>query len=135
MKKPTTYYLLPTTYLSRKGFTLIELLVFSAIFTMVMIAFVAVLVAFTRIQVRQAATVEVNGQSQFLLQTIQRYVEESSAVEIPENVSTSTLKLRMPASGADPTYIYLSGGVVYLRQTQSGQAQALTSNRVTISNL
>lgn len=133
MKRPT-YYLLHTTY-SKKGFTIIELLIFSAIFAISSVAFIVILIAVTRIQVRQGAAAEVSGQSQFLLQTIQRYVEQSSLVEVPLDTATTTLKLRMVTSTTDPTYIYLSGGTAYLRETDAGVAVPLTSSRVTVSDL
>jgi len=120
---------------SEGGFTLLELLIFSGIFAMVMISFITILVAVTRIQTRQGAVAEVNQQSQFLLQLIQYYTERSSLIEMPQDISTTTLKLRMASSSEDPTYIYLAGTTVYLRQTESGSGQALTSSRVEVSNL
>lgn len=120
---------------SRKGFTLIELLIFSAIFSLIMVAFIAILVSVTKVQTRQYALAEVNGQSQFILQTIERLVAQSSVVDMTAGESSSTLKLRMAASSSDPTYIYLSSGTVYLKETDSGQAQALTTSRVTVSSL
>ncbi|MDO8536904.1 MAG: type II secretion system protein [bacterium] len=133
MRKPT-YYLLHTTY-SRRGFTIIELLVFSAIFVLVMISFISILVVITRVQSRQSAVAEVNQQSQFLLQQIQYYIERASLVELAQDTTTSTLKLRMAASSSDPTYIYLSGSTVYLRLTDAGAAQALTSGKVNVTAL
>lgn len=120
---------------SRDAFTLVELLIFSAIFSIIAVAFLAALVSTVQVQTRQAAAAEVNQQSQFLLQTIEHYVETSSLVELSSDAATTTLKLRMASSTADPTYIYLSGGTVYLQQTDAGTAQPLTSSRVTVSNL
>ncbi len=101
---------------------------------MVITVFVSVLVSITRIQVRQNANAEVNSQSTFLLQTIQRYVEQSSLVEANSDSVSSTLKLRMASSSADPTIIYLSNGTVYVQQS-STPAFALTSGKITVSNL
>jgi hypothetical protein len=81
------------------------------------------------------ASNEVNQQSQFLLSTIQRYVERSSLIELPTGVSTSTLKLRMASSSEDPIYIYLSGNAVYLKQTDSGTPQVLTTSKVNVTSL
>lgn len=119
---------------ARAGFSLIELLLFVAIFSGSMIGFLAILVAVTRVHVRQLAAAEVNGQSQFLLQNIQRYIERSSLVEMPTDTSTTTLKLRMASSTEDPTYIEVTDGVAYLKQTDAGALKALTSNRVTVTN-
>ncbi len=141
MKKFTTYHLPPTTYYtyrSKKGFTIIELLAFSAIFAIVMVAFITMMVAVIRIQSRQSAAAEVNQESQFLLQQIQYYIERSSLVELNQDIATSTLKLRMAASSLDPTYIYLSSGTpgtVYLQQTATGTPQPLTTPRVNVTSL
>lgn len=137
MRLPTTYHLLPTSpsRAPRAGFSLLELLIFSAIFTMVILAFITILVAVVRVQARQYAAAEVNQQSQFLLQQIQYHVERSSLVELPQDVATSTLKLRMSATSSDPMYIFLSGGVVYLQRTDGGAQNPLTSNKVIVSDL
>lgn len=119
----------------RRGLTLIELLVFSAIFAIVMATFISVLVSTTRIQSKQYALAEVNSQSLFTLRTIERLVAQSSLVDIPVGQATSSLKLRMPDSSSDPTYIYLSGGVVYVKYTDSGSPEPLTSSRVNVSSL
>lgn len=119
----------------KQGFTLLELLIFIAIFTIVMVIFFNVLISMSRVQVRTIASSEVNQQSQFLISTIQRYVESSSLIELPANISTSTLKIRMPKSSDDPIYIYLSNNVVYLKQTDSGTPQALTTSKVNVTNL
>jgi Tfp pilus assembly protein PilE len=132
--KKSTYYLLPTTY-SRKGFTVIELLIFSAIFAVVSIAFVAILLTITRVQLRETSIAEVSQESQFLLQSIQRYIENSSLIEMPADVPTSTLKLRMPSLANDPTYVYLSSSTVYVKETNGGAAVPLTSSRVLVSSM
>ncbi len=120
---------------SKNGFTLIELMIFSAIFSVIMIAFISILVAITTVQGRQSGVSEVTQQSQFLLQQIQYYVERSSLIEMNSDVATDTLKLRMAASAEDPIYIYLSNNTVYIKQTDGGIAQPLTSNKVLVSNM
>lgn len=117
----------------REGFSVLELLMFSAIFTVVMIIFVTILVAVVRVQGRQSSVAEVNQQSQFLLQQIQYFVERSSLIDMPQDASTSTLRLRMPAASEDPTSITLSGGTAYLQQ--GGAQTPLTSNKVSVSSL
>jgi prepilin-type N-terminal cleavage/methylation domain-containing protein len=122
---------------NNKGFTLIEVLVFLAIFTIIMTVFLAVLISISGVQVRNISSNEVSQQSQFLLLTIQRYVESSSLIDMPADVTTSTLKLRMARDSEDPIYIYLntSDNIVYLKQTNSGTPQALTTPRVKITTL
>lgn len=119
----------------RGGFTLVELLVFMGIFTTVVLAFISIFVSVTRIHVRELAAVEVNTQSQFLLQTIQYYVERSSLIEMSADATTSTLTLRMSATAEDPTTIYLSDGQVYLRKTAGGTPEPLTSPQIEVVSL
>ena len=126
----SNFYLLT----SNKGFTLIELAIYAAMFAVASVAFIAILVSITKVQVRQSAVAEVNQQSQFLLQNIQRYVESSSMVEMAQDSVTSTLRLRMSSSTFDPTLIYLSGGTIYLQEA-GGAPQALTSGKVNITDM
>lgn len=131
---PKSYFLIPRLG-SRSGFTILELLIFSAIFTLASVAFIGILASVSRVQVRQGSAAEVTTQSQFLLQTIQRLVEQSSVVEMAANAPTSTLKLRMASSSADPTYVYLSSSTVYLKATDSGVPEQLTSGRLSVTDL
>lgn len=119
----------------KAGFTLIEFLIFIAIFSVIMTVFLSVLISVSSIQIRSISSYEVNQQSQFLLSAIQRYVENSSLIEMPAGISTSTLKLRMPNSSEDPLYIYLSNNTVYLKLTDSGSSQALTTSKVKVTSL
>lgn len=119
---------------SRRGFTLIELLLAIAIFSFVIVAFITMFLVITRVQVRQSSLAEVNSQSQFLLQEIQYYVEQSSLIDMPTDTPTTTLKMRMPGAAIDPTIITLASGTLYLQQG-TGTLQALSSNKVSISNL
>jgi prepilin-type N-terminal cleavage/methylation domain-containing protein len=118
----------------KQGFTLIEVLVATAIFTMVIIAFISVFVVVAGIQARQTASAAVGDTSQLLLQKIQYYVQSSSYVSTTPDLSVSTLTLRMPSSSIDPTVISLVGGTVYLQQA-GGATQPLTPNNVVVSNL
>ncbi len=136
---------------SRGGFTLLELIIFSAIFSLVAVTFVAILVSIVRIQAKESASAAVNRESQFLLQTIQRYVEESSMVDMDfTGAVTTTLVLRMASSssdtctpgdacftGFDParTFIYATGGVAYVREKTGGTPEPLTSSKVVVDRL
>ncbi|MBI4094290.1 MAG: hypothetical protein HY436_00600 [Candidatus Liptonbacteria bacterium] len=89
----------------RTGLTLIELLIFAAIFLVISVVFVAILITITRVYVRQSAVAEVNQQSHFLLQTIQRHVEESSVLDndaMPAGAAVPELRLYVPAA---PEYV------------------------------
>lgn len=119
---------------SRRGLSLVELLLFAGIFSAVMIGFITIMVAVIRVQSRQSAAVEVNQQSQFLLQQFQYYIERSSLVEMPQDASLDTLTLRMREAPEDPTVIRLSGGVVYIKKGAAPEEQ-FTTTKVTVSNL
>lgn len=135
-KLSTTYHLPPTD--KRSAFTLLELVLFTAIFSVIIIAFISVLVSITSTQVRQTAVTEVNQQSQFVLQALQFYVQRSSLIEEGSDIATTSVKLRMPASvlgspsSEDPTLIFASGTQVFSK-VGSNAPQALTSNRVLVS--
>ena len=138
-----------------KGFTLLELVIFMAIFALISISFVAVLISILRVQNRETSLAEVNRQSQFVLTTIQRYIEESSLIETQvSDTATSTLILRMASStdysySPNPpplgtytfspspakTFIYLANNKIYLKEFQNGDPQALTSDRVVVDQL
>lgn len=119
---------------SRKAYTLIELLIFVAIFTVAIGAFIGMLVMSVRLQARQSSAGNVQQESSALLQQLQYYAQNSSLIDIPIDTATTTLRLRMSSSTLDPAIITLASGTIYLKQG-SGTTTALTSNRVTVSNL
>lgn len=118
----------------RAGFTLIELIIFTAIFTVGMGAFLSVFTNVSGVAVRQGSTAEVQSQSQFLLQTVQHYVERSSMVSTTVNATTTTLMLRMSSTTEDPVIINMNGTAVQLK-IGNGAAQNITSNKVQVSDL
>jgi len=124
----------PSSSSQRTGFTLIEMLISITIFSMIIIAFIGILVIVTQIQVQSSSTASVNQESQFLLQKIQLYVETASLIGIATSTPTSTLKFYVASSSLDPSFITLSSGTVYLQQG-GGTLQALTSGKVNVSNL
>jgi prepilin-type N-terminal cleavage/methylation domain-containing protein len=82
-----------------RGFTLIELLVYVAIFAIVAGIFSGILVVALRVQSQQTGLVEVNNQLNFVMQTIQRLVRESSTIDSPSpGASASTLNLTRAGS-------------------------------------
>jgi hypothetical protein len=109
------------------------MVVFTAIFSVTIIAFISVLISITRTQVRQTAVAEVNQQSQFVLQALQYYTERSSLIETDSNAATTSIKLRMTDTLEDPTLVFASGTQIFSK-IGSDPAQALTDNKVVISN-
>jgi prepilin-type N-terminal cleavage/methylation domain-containing protein len=119
----------------KKGVTLIEMLVSVSIFSIIIIAFVGILLVVTEVQVQSSSSMAVNQESQVLLQKLQYYVETASLINIPTSTVTSTLQFFVASSSADPSYITLSSGTVYLQQTGSGPLLALTSPKVNVTGL
>lgn len=121
----------------KKGFTLVELLVFTAIFTTLVIGFVAVLIKFLGVQTYQAGENDVASQGQFLVQQLQYYIQSARLVDMPVDTAETTLVLRESnaSSSIDPMKIMLIGRTVYLTQGPTGVLQPLTSNKVSVSNL
>lgn len=119
----------------KKGFTIIEMLIASAIFTVIAIAFIGILSVVMQVQVQSSSAAAVNQESQFLLQKLQYYIQTAGIIDIPTSTPTSTLKFDVASSSLDPSYITLASGTVYLQQPTGGTLQALTSNRVKVTNL
>ena len=120
-------------YGQKNGFSLVELLIYIAIFAVISIFLVAILTTFTKIQVQQTASNEVNHQISFISSVVKQMVQNSSLVDMTDGVTTSTIDLRMSSSSADPTLIYASGTVVYLEQGNSSPV-ALTNSNVNVTN-
>jgi type II secretory pathway pseudopilin PulG len=118
----------------KNGFTLLEIVIFVGMFSLVVVAFMSIFVSVSQVTLRQTSASEVASQSQFLLQTIQYYVERSNNIEMPADTATTTLRLRMPSNVEDPTTIQLSGTSVTI-QSSSTPAKVLTSSKVNITNL
>lgn len=137
---------------NRGGFTLLELLIFSAIFAVVAITFTAVLISISGVYVEQSASITVNQETQFVMQTIQRYIENASLIEHDiasgqSEVASNTLILRMASSSVladapggtlynDRTKIFTQNGTVYIKEGDTaGTNQPLTSDRVVVDKL
>jgi type II secretory pathway pseudopilin PulG len=140
---------------SRKGFSLVETLLYVAILGIVAVLFTSIFGVTTRVQLEEASANEVANQLNFALQTIERLVRESSAVEAscpnvnpaacpsgngddPDTngvVEVAYLKLRMPESSNDPTCISLveddavthRGSIRVVQGTGSGPEQCKAS--------
>ncbi|OGG42467.1 hypothetical protein A3A21_02650 [Candidatus Jorgensenbacteria bacterium RIFCSPLOWO2_01_FULL_45_25b] len=98
------------------GFSLIELLMYIAIFAVSATLLIGILTTVTRVQGRQQSEAVVTKQITFVNQTIQRIVHESSLIDMPSGVASSSLTLRMASSTGDPTRIYVSNGRLYIKE-------------------
>lgn len=135
-----------------EGFTLVELLVYTSILAIVSGLMVGVLSTLVRVQNQETSLLEVSEQSQFLLQSIQRNIRDSSAIIVKTATTTtpldqdsnpaegSVLRLKMRGSGATSTVtIYLEGTTVKVAErdddTLVETVSSLTSDRVSVSSL
>lgn len=109
----------------KKGFTLIELLVFFSIFTIVIVAFITILVSLTNVQGNESAVSAVNEESQYLLQQIQYYVSSARLVDMTQDIAQNKLTLREFSSSQDPTYI--SSGISFVQSTSTAADGATSS--------
>lgn len=118
-----------------KGFSLIELLIYIGIFVASSVFLVSILIIFTRIHLQQTSINTVNQQISFVNNTVQRLVRQSSLIDIPAGVSTSSLTLRMASSSKDKTSIYLDSdeNVIYMTQGTSTPV-ALTDTNVEVED-
>jgi type II secretory pathway pseudopilin PulG len=125
----------PRQSVSQGGFSLLELLIYIGILGAVSGVLVGILSTVTTTQVQESSQNDVTGQLNFVTQTIQRLVRSSSLIELDAGVATTTLKLRMPNLVNDPTYVYLSNGQIYVKVTDTGSPQTITSNSVNVDSL
>jgi type II secretory pathway pseudopilin PulG len=124
--------------MNKKGFSLIEIIIYLGIISIIAITFFRILGVSTRIQVSQVAANEVANQTNFVMQTIQRLVRESSAVMVSSaNPCTSTsdnvnddgallgtdqtcLKLRMKDSKDNPDTVGARDPIFIWKDSASG---------------
>jgi type II secretory pathway pseudopilin PulG len=117
-----------------RGFTLIELLVYTAILVIVAGLLVGVLTIITQIQQKESASTEVAGQLNFVMQTIQRLVRESSNFEIEAGAVASNLKLRMKNPTKDPTCLFLANNVIKLAEGPGANPNNCTNTTSDLTN-
>jgi prepilin-type N-terminal cleavage/methylation domain-containing protein len=123
------------TIMNNKGFTLIEVIIATAVMAIIGGLMTGIFYTVTSVNQRETAAGEVTSQLNFVTQTIQRLVRESSNVEIEAGISTTTLKLRMANSANDPTCVTLSAGAIRLAQgPDATSAENCVSNATDLTN-
>ncbi len=142
------------SHTNKNGFSLVEILVYLGILSIIAITFFRILGVSTRVQVSQVAANEVANQTNFVLQTIQRLVRESSAIMVsnvipctdtPNTVNDggallgtdqTCLMLRMRDSdpsapgSRDPIFIWLEPTGVIRMQEGAEEPSDLTTDKV-----
>jgi type II secretory pathway pseudopilin PulG len=115
-----------------KAFALIELIVYIAIFAIIATFLIGMLTTVTNVQIRQTSVNEVTEQLNFVSDTIQRTVQESSLINIPaDGAPYTTLVLGVSDPARHPTQIYEAGGIIYLEEGANGPIP-LTDARVNV---
>lgn len=121
----------------RNGFSLVEVMIYIAIFAVSSVFLVSILTVVTRVQLRQSSAHELDQQIAFVGDTVRRYVQKSSLIDLDPGVATTTLRLRMSASSTDTTLLYASGTAIYLEERTAGGSASitpLTDERVTVDS-
>ncbi|MCX7616324.1 MAG: prepilin-type N-terminal cleavage/methylation domain-containing protein [Patescibacteria group bacterium] len=131
MKKTSVSYL----FKNNQGFSLMEMLIYVGILGIVASVATGIFLSVTKVQTEQSAQVEISGQLNFAMQTIQRLIRNSSLVDINPGTPTTSLTLRMKDSAVDPTTIYLENGRIYVKEGANGTPQSITSDRVVVDSL
>ncbi|PIT92776.1 MAG: hypothetical protein COU08_00645 [Candidatus Harrisonbacteria bacterium CG10_big_fil_rev_8_21_14_0_10_42_17] len=121
----------------RKGFTLIELLIYLAIFSAIAGLFVSSLLVITRVQLHENSNTSLTEQINFVTQTIQRYIRESSTAMVNTTANCTTidddtttpmgnpiigtcLRLRMRDLARDPVCIYEENSTIKITEGPTG---------------
>jgi prepilin-type N-terminal cleavage/methylation domain-containing protein len=121
------------------GFTLIEVLIYVAIFSIVSGFFVGILLITLRVQGTQGGLVELSGQLNFAMQTIQRHVREATSISAPPGtgVPGATLTVNKPsgvvtiARGSCGTPAVPNAICV----TESGSTLPITTGKIGVTTL
>ena len=140
--------------INNRGFTLVELLVYVGIFAVVSGLMIGIMTTTLRVNQRESASAEATSQLNFVLQTIQRLVRESSAIIVNSNSANvdtddtvgsqqTLLVLRMKDSvgdnstDRDPIIIYAENNVIKMSEGRLGYQRVsdLTNSRVLADNL
>ncbi|MBI4991697.1 MAG: hypothetical protein HZB99_00575 [Candidatus Harrisonbacteria bacterium] len=116
------------------GFTLAEILIYTAIMAIVGTLFTGILITVTKIQNRQSTSAEVEQQTNLVLQNIQRYVRESSLIDIATGTPATTLILRLEDPARDPVNIYLANNQIFVREAANSPS-ALTTDKIKVDRL
>lgn len=121
--------------MKNKGFTLLELLIYVGIFAIVAGTFVGILTITLRVQGTQIGVVEISNQLNFAIQTIQRYIRESSTIDSP--VVGQTLTTLSLDTGAVTISLITSGncGTTPVTNAICVNGETLTTDKIRVSDL
>ena len=115
---------------SSYGFTLVEMLLYVALFVIASTFIVGILATVMRLKEREVGTVEVGEQLSFVTTLVKRLVGESSLIDMPVGVTTSTLTIRMSSSTLDATTLSVASGTIVMREGNGGSPVSLTDAKV-----
>ncbi len=124
-----------------RGFTLIELLVYASVLAITVGLLMGILTNVLRISSREAGSTEVAQQLNFVINTVQSVINDSSHIDsvyqtdnegtaCDENTNYCTLELRFASDSLDPTWIIGRSTGVYIKRNDGGSEELLTDDRV-----
>ncbi len=120
---------------NNKGFTLIEFVVYIAIFSSLALLLVNIFSGFIKIQNKQNFLNNLTQEFNFVSSVIERVVKNSSLIENPVGVETTTLILRMSQLEKDPTIIYFdkNSKKIYFKEGNN-ESVSLVSEKVIVKD-
>lgn len=114
-----------------KGYTLIELLIYVGLSLVVVTLFASVLITITRIQSQQNSSRIVINESNFVISTIKRSIQDATWLESHGN----WMALTTPSSSPEAIIFDVSGGVVRMQPNSTSPFQSLTTSAVVTDSL
>jgi hypothetical protein len=118
---------------SIRAFTLIEVIIYSAILVTVSTVLVSILSITTRIAGTENASSEIANQGNFIIQTIQRLVRESSAVEVSGD--SKALSIYLSSYDTSPVTVVFDSVNKKVNLTDASGISALNIAKVKVDSL
>ncbi len=118
---------------SNQAFTLVEIMIYSAILVVVSTLLISILTVVTRIAGTENASSEIVNQGNFIIQTIQRLVRESSSLEVSSDFKT--LSIYLPSYTINPVRIVFDSINKKLNLTDASGVSVLNTSKISIDSL
>jgi prepilin-type N-terminal cleavage/methylation domain-containing protein len=121
---------------TKKGFTLIELLLYLSVSAIIITIVSIFLATLNEIKVKNQVISTVEDQGMYISDVINATVRVAKKTITPNSsgASSLSLELEMVASTKSPTKLYVTDGVLYIKEGAS-EPLAITDSRIAISEL
>jgi len=117
---------------NNRGFTLIELLLYTVIAAGLLLAITAMIALLSKSRIKNQTIGTVEQQGEQIMQIINQEIRNSKMVTVPTNGNSGTT-LQLQDIFGQPIIFDLASTT--LRATKSNQTTAISSNRITVSEL